>query len=89
MNAQDTNAFVTECRTQATNLLLTLHKLRGLRNKFDALNLGQKMQDADIGGANESVTVADVTAVLGCTLEAFEKMLASGHATNLHQIALV
>lgn len=89
MNVQDTNTFVTQVRTQSTNLLSTLQKLRALRAKYDALDLGNTLVQDDIAGDNDGVTIAQVTAVLGATLEAFETTLATGNATNLHTIALV
>lgn len=89
MNVTDTNLYVTKVRTEATNLIVTLNKLRALRNKMDALNLAQNINDADIGGDNAGLTNAQITAVLGTTLEAFEGLLSSGHATNLHTIAIV
>lgn len=87
MNTQDTNSFITKVRTQSTNLLQTLHHLRGLRNKYDALDLGNTLSQDDIGGDNDGILIADVTAVLGNTLEALETLMTAGHSTNLHKIA--
>jgi hypothetical protein len=89
MNTTDTNTYVEQVRTQSTNLLTTIHKLRALRQKQDALDLGNTLNQSDIGGANEGILVADVVAVLGVTLEAFEALLTAGHATNLHKVAIV
>lgn len=89
MNVTDTNTFVSQVRTQSTNLLTTLQRLRALRAKYDALDLGNTLNQEDIGGDNDGVTVAQITAVLGTTLEAFETTLAAGHATNLHTLAVV
>ena len=87
MNTQNTNMFVTQVSTQAANLINTLHKLRALRSKYDALDLGNTLVQDDIGGDNEGILIADVTAVLGNTLEALESLLSTGHSTNLHKIA--
>ena len=87
MNVQNTNVFVTQVSTQAANLIHTLDRLRALRNKYDALDLGNTLNQADIGGDNDGIVIAEVTAVLGNTLEAFEGLMNTGHATNLHTIA--
>jgi hypothetical protein len=60
-----------------------------LRNKWDALDLSNTLVPGDIGGDNEGVTIAELGAVLGSTLEAFETTMAAGHGTNLHEIATV
>lgn len=87
MNVTDTNIFVTAARTQAANLLLTIEKMQALTNKMTALDLANALNQADIGGDNEGVLIADVVAVLGTTLTAMNTLLAAGHATNLHKIA--
>ena len=89
MNVQDTNTYVTQARTQSTNLITTLQKLRALRDKMDALDLGNTLNQADIGGDNDGILLTDVVVVLGTTLETFETTMAAGHATNLHKIAIV
>jgi hypothetical protein len=89
MNVTDTNAYVNKIRIEATNLIVTLNKLRALRQKMDALALSTTIQDADIGGDNAGITNAQITSVLGTTLEAFEAVMAAGHATNLHTIAIM
>ena len=87
MNVTDTNIFITAARTQAANLLLTIEKMQALTNKMTALDLANALNQADIGGDNEGVLIADVVAVLGTTLTALNTLLAAGHATNLHKIA--
>ena len=87
MNTQNTNIFVTQVSTQAANLISTLQKLRALRSKYDALDLGNTLVQDDIGGDNEGILIAEITAVLGNTLEALETLMTAGHATNLHKIA--
>ena len=89
MNTQNTNIFVTQVSTQAANLINTLNKLRALRNKYDALDLGNTLVQEDIGGDNEGIVIAEITAVLGSTLEALETLMAAGHASNLHKIARI
>ena len=87
MNTQNTNIFVTQVSTQAANLINTLNKLRALRNKYDALDLGNTLVQEDIGGDNEGIVIADITAVLGTTLEAIETTMTPGHKSNLHKVA--
>lgn len=89
MNLNDTNLYVAECRTQATNLLITLNKLAALKNKWIALDLGNALNDSDIGGENAGITKAQIGAVLGTTLPAIDTLLAAGHVTNLHTIAKI
>jgi len=89
MNVQDTNTYVSQVRTQASNLVVTLHKMRSLRDKMDALDLGNTLTQGDIGGDNDGILIVDLVAVLGTTLEAFEGLMSSGHASNLHKIAIV
>ena len=89
MNVNDTNLFVTQARTQATNLILTLQKLAALKDKWDALDLGNTLNNGDIGGDNAGITKAQLSAVLGTSLGAFETLLSQGHATNLHAIAVI
>ena len=87
MNVTDTNIFVTAARTQAANLILTVEKMQALANKMTALDLANALNQANIGGDNEGVLIADVVAVLGTTLTALTTLLAQGHYTNLHKIA--
>ena len=85
----ETNQFVSEVRREAERVIDGIQNLRKLRDKADALSYlsGETvLQDADIGGENEGKTVADVTAVLGTTLENLETLLTDGHATNLHKL---
>ena len=89
LNPKDTNAYVTECRVQATNLILTLHKMADLKDKWTALDLSNTLIDSDIGNSNTGITKAQIGAVLGVTLTEFEALMSQGHATNLHTIALI
>ena len=89
MNATDTNAYVTQVRTQATNLIVTIQKLAALQDKWTALDLGNTLDNNNIGGDNAGITKTQLAAVIGTTLGAFETLLSQGHATNLHTIALI
>jgi len=90
MNTIDTNKYATEIRTQATNLLITLNKMQALRDKADALDAGNTLNDIDLGGDNEGLTWAgDLLPVVYATLDAFKTQLAAGHATNLHKAAII
>lgn len=82
---------------QATNKLLdALNELRALKLEWDALDLGNKIDDGDrkastptlgdFEGANSHLTKAEIGAVTGTTLAAIEALLKQGHATNLYKI---
>lgn len=87
LNAKDANLFATKIRRQSRNLLVTINNLRGLRKTADALDAGNTLQDADLGGDNEGMTWAVLLPPLYATLDAIESLLAAGHATNLEPIA--
>ncbi len=89
MNTIDTNTYVTQVRTQATNTILTIQKLQALKDKWDALDLTTNLDQADIGGDNDGILIADLSAVVNTTLGALDVLMAAGNATNLHKIALV
>ena len=89
MNAADTNTYISQVRTQATNLLTTIQKLHALEDKRVALDLGNTLNQADVGGANEGIQLSDCLAVITTTLTALDVVMDAGHATNLHKIAIV
>ena len=89
MNAADTNTYISQVRTQATNLLTTLQKLHALEDKRVALDLGTTLNQADVGGDNEGILITDCMAVLTTSLAAFDAVLDAGHATNLHKVAII
>lgn len=89
MNAADTNTYISQIRTQATNLLTTIQKLHALEDKRVALDLGNVLNQADVGGSNEGILISDCLAVITTTLTAFDAVMDAGHATNLHKIAIV
>lgn len=87
MNAQDTNIYISQIRTQSTNLIITLQKLQALEDKRVALDLGTTLSQTDIGGDNEGIQLTDCMVVITTTLSAFQSLMSAGHATNLHKIA--
>lgn len=89
MNVTDTNTYITQIRTQATNLITTLQKMQALEAKRVALDLGNSLNQADIGGDNAGILLTDCMAVLTTTLTAFIAVMDAGHATNLHKVAIV
>lgn len=90
MNITDTNTYISQVRTQATNLITTLQKLHALEDKRVALDLGATLNQEDVGGENEGIQISDCMAVLTTTLTAFDGIMNAGHAaTNLHKIAIV
>lgn len=89
MNVQDTNTFATQIRTQTRNLLVTITKMQALRDKADAIDAGNTLNDPDLGGDNEGLTWAALLPPIYATLDQLNADLAAGHATNLHAVALV
>lgn len=89
MNVTDTNTYITQVRTQATNLITTLQKMQALEEKRVALDLGATLNQSDIGGDNAGIVLTDCMAVLTTTLTAFNAVLDAGHGTNLHKVAIV
>lgn len=87
LNTQDSNTYASQIRAQATNLLITLQQMQALRDKADAIDGGNTLQDIDLGGDNEGMTWAALLPVIYATLDAFKTTLAAGHATNLHKVA--
>ena len=89
MNITDTNTYISQIRTQSTNIITTLQKLQALEEKRVALDLGSTLNQADIGGDNEGILITDCMAVLTTTLSALQAVMNAGHATNLHKIAII
>lgn len=89
MNVQDTNTYISQIRTQATNLITTIQKMHALEDKRVALDLGNTLNQGDVGGDNDGIQIADCLTVITTTLTAFDAVLAAGHSTNLHKIAIV
>ncbi len=91
MNIDEKNAHVGFVRTEDTNLITTLNKLRDLRQRRDSLALGSAIVDADLSGDNDGVSMADV-GNFWATIDAINGLLdadGGGHRTNLYKIALV
>lgn len=89
MNIADTNTYISQIRTQSTNLITTLQKLQALEEKRVALDLGSTLNQADIGGDNDGILITDCMAVLTTTLTAFQAVMDAGHGTNLHKVAII
>lgn len=78
--------FITEVRDEATNILNAVDNLQALRREWTALDYANTLEVSDFEGANEDATVAEVSAVVGTTLDALQGLLDAGHATNLNKI---
>lgn len=89
MNITDTNTYISQIRTQATNLITTIQKMHALEDKRVALDLGNTLNQSDVGGDNDGILITDCMAVLTTTLAAFDVVMDAGHGTNLHKIAIV
>jgi hypothetical protein len=78
--------WISLVRQQSTTLIETVDALNALRSEYDALDYGNTMTDDDFAGANEDVTIAEIQAVIGTTLDALNALLQAGHGTNLMTI---
>jgi len=88
MTATKANEYMMLVRVESTNLLTTLNRLQLLRQEWDALNYVNTYDDSGLTGANEGKTKAQLAAVIGTSLDAFEGLLAAGHATNLFTLKI-
>jgi hypothetical protein len=77
---------VTMVRMEATRVLNALDGLNALRREWDALGFSSGITSADMTGANEGITPAQVASVY-TTLDAFNSLMAAGHATNLYGVS--
>ncbi len=77
--------FVEQFRGDVRMLLKTLDALRADRRAWDALDLGNVIQQSDIP-AGTGITTAELAAAIGTTLVAIEALMAAGHATNLYRV---
>lgn len=89
MNVTDTNTYISQIRTQATNLIVTVQKLHALEEKRVAMDLGNSLNQEDVGGDNEGIQITDCMNVITTTLTALDTVMAAGHSTNLHKIAIM
>jgi hypothetical protein len=78
--------WISLVRQQSTTLIETVDALNALRSEYDALDYGNTLTDDDFAGANEDVTIAEIQAVIGTTLDALNALLQAGHGTNLMTI---
>ncbi len=79
--------YITEVRQAATALLEAVDKLNALKSSWNA-GMSTWLADADFVGENTGLTKAQITAVIGTTLDAQNALLATGHNTNLETIRL-
>lgn len=72
--------FVSDVRRDARIIWEALGRLRGYQREWNALDYGATL--GDTSGA----PAADVGAVVFATVDAFDGLLAQGHATNLAKL---
>jgi hypothetical protein len=77
--------FIADTRGQVGVLLQAMQTLNGLRQEYDALNLGSILVDADFVGDNAGITAAQLVAAYS-SVAAIQSLLASGHNTNLNTV---
>jgi len=85
---------ITRVRQATTQLIDAINQLRALKAEWDALDLGNKIDDGKRDDSTPSfgdfegqthLTKADIAAAFN-TLAAIETLLNQGHATNLYRI---
>lgn len=92
--------IITNIRQETSTILEALESLNGLRKDWDA-GMSTWIIDAsgddptdpnyephDFAGINEGLMKADISAVIGTTLDAINTLLASGHRTNMTKISM-
>lgn len=78
--------FVSEVRSDVKVLTEALDRLRNKQLEWNALDYGNTLLPEDLEGSSEGVVPADVGAVVFGTVDAFDAVLAAGHATNLYKL---
>lgn len=81
--AQRQSDWISLTRQEATALIDTVDRLTALRQEWDGLDYLNTLTDEDFAGTNTDVTIDEMAAVIGTTLDAIRALLAQGHYTNL------
>ena len=88
MNSSERFNTITQIRQAATDLVTAIERLQALKQDWIYMDLGNVLTEADFIERHEGLTVADIVAVGGTTLEAFETLLGQSHGTNLYKIRI-
>jgi len=88
MNSSERFNTITQIRQAATDLVTAIERLQALKQDWIYMDLGNVLTEADFIERHEGLTVADIVAVGGTTLQALETLLGQGHGTNLYKIRI-
>lgn len=88
MNSSERYNEITRIRQATTKLIEAIEELEAMKKNWIYLDLGNVLTVDDFINQHEGLTVADLTAVGGTTLDAIEALLAAGHGTNLYKIKI-
>lgn len=87
LNATDTNTFIHEVRTHASNLDDAYNFLKINLARWTALDLGNTLDEGDFDSELHSeITITKLSSLLGTTLTALDTLYAAGHGTNIHNV---
>jgi hypothetical protein len=77
--------WISRYRAADSAFLTALEDLNALRQQYDALDLGNALQEEDFTGANADITKEDVTAAVA-SVEAITGFVDQGHDSNLYRL---
>lgn len=81
----DNNKFVLQLRQHINEFNDAMARLREYDRIWTSQDLTNTLQQTDLSGENETITVAELTAGI-TSIRALDQLLASGHATNLDKL---
>lgn len=79
--------WITRYRQTVTSYLQVQNTLNALRAQWDALDYGNTLTAEDFAGANQDITLADLTAAVS-SVEAIDTFVSAGHTTNLYRLVV-
>lgn len=88
MNSSEKFNTITRIRQAATDLVSAIERLQALKQDWTYMDLGNVLTETDFVEQHAGLTVSDIVAVGGTTLEAIETLLGQGHGTNLYKIKI-
>ncbi len=88
MNSSERFNTITQIRQAATDLVTAIERLQALKQDWIYMDLGNVLTEADFVEQHAGLTVSDIVAVGGTTLQALETLLGQGHGTNLYKIRI-
>ena len=88
MNSSEKFNTITRIRQAATDLVSAIERLQALKQDWIYMDLGNVLTETDFVEQHAGLTVSDIVAVGGTTLEAIETLLGQGHGINLYKIKI-